>query len=139
MSASQGYILLADDDLEDQYFIKIAVHELNPALFVKTVDNGAQALIYLNKIKKRNPMELLPLFIITDVNMPRVNGYDFLAKIKKTKLKNIPVFVLTTSNHETSHKRLLELGALKCYVKPTDPAQLKHIIAEMIELSYKNS
>ncbi|MGZ3900237.1 MAG: response regulator [Bacteroidia bacterium] len=140
MSNLPGYILLANEDMDEQYFIKIAVNEINPILNIKTVDDGAQALIFLNKMKKRDPLNGLPIFIITDLNMSRVNGYEFLKKVKSVKhLKDIPVFVLTTSAPESTLARAVQYGALKCYTKPIELTELKPIIAEMISIVFNNN
>jgi CheY-like chemotaxis protein len=75
----------------------------------------------------------LPDFILLDINMPVLNGFSALAKIRSNPvLKNIPVFILTTSQSENDQLLSSELGANGFYTKPILFDQLIHILEEIV-------
>jgi CheY-like chemotaxis protein len=84
-------IFLVEDDADDQYFFTEALREIEHANLFAIADNGQDAL---DKLK--NSM-LLPDVIFTDINMPKLSGIGFLrALLKTSRIKNIPVVVLST-------------------------------------------
>ena len=65
-------------------------------------------------------------FIICDINMPNMNGLEFLYRVKNHEdFKNIPVIMLTTEGREEDKQRALKLGADGYVVKPFKPEILK--------------
>ena len=79
-------LMIVEDDTDDRHYFCDAVKEIDPNYECIQTWNGAQALEMLRKFKR------LPDFIFIDINMPLMNGLDFLEKIKEDeKLKNIPV------------------------------------------------
>jgi len=70
-------ILIVDDDPEDQEFLLEALTEIWPQADNVTKNDGAEALEYIEK----NPPP--PSLIFLDLNMPLVNGFEFLSKFKK--------------------------------------------------------
>jgi CheY-like chemotaxis protein len=107
-------ILLVEDDQVDCMTIKRALDDVNISNRLDVVSNGEEALAYL--MSSEND---LPGIILLDLNMPRMNGIEFL-KIVKTHagLKKIPVVVLTTSRAEQDISASFELGAAGYMVKP---------------------
>lgn len=107
-------ILLVEDDLIDVMTLKRGlkdIHAENP-LYVR--HDGEAALQFL-----RDPSTPLPMLIILDLNMPRMNGLEFL-KILKADLEwcKIPVVVLTTSQEEQDRLESFKLSAAGYIVKP---------------------
>lgn len=93
---SRKPILLVEDDYVDVLTVKRALHEINLQNDIVVAGNGEEALEYLD-----NPKNERPSIILLDLNMPRMNGIEFLQKVKNTdKHKIIPVIVLTTSSQE---------------------------------------
>ncbi len=89
-------ILLVEDDQVDAMTVKRAFKELKVANPLDHTLNGEEALEYL----KKNGNEM-PCVILLDLNMPKMNGIEFLKIVKADdKLKQIPVIVLTTSKDE---------------------------------------
>ena len=73
-----------------------------PEAVITTAENGLQAIELLSKIESP---ENLPCFIILDINMPILNGIEFLELIRKDDaLKQIPVVVHTTSSNVEDYK-----------------------------------
>ncbi len=125
-------ILLVDDDPDDHFFMQSVINEFDPAIKVKSVSNGVEALDFLIK----NEDDFHPDLILTDLNMPVLNGLDLLIELKKNKdLKSIPVFIISTSKQAKIEKECLDNGALKYYLKPISTNDLKTIIEDVFSLA----
>lgn len=108
----------------DAMTVKRALKELNVINPVDTVENGEEALGYL-----RSHLNELPGIILLDLNMPKMNGIEFLAVAKKDdNLKHIPVIVLTTSLEEIDRIDTFSLGVAGYMVKPVDYKQFVEVI-----------
>lgn len=122
-------ILLVEDDRVDVMAVKRSVKELeikNP-LVVKS--NGEEGLEYLN-----DEQNLLPALILLDINMPKMNGIEFLQAIKKVdRLKRLPVIVLTTSQEDQDRFESFDLGAAGYMLKPVDYEQFVDIIRSIYD------
>lgn len=117
-------ILLVEDDMIDAMTVKRALRELNVINPLDTVENGEEALEYL-----RNGKNEIPGIILLDLNMPRMNGIEFLAIAKKDdNLKQIPVIILTTSQEEIDRIDTFSLGVAGYMVKPVDYKQFVEVI-----------
>jgi hypothetical protein len=80
--------------------------------------DGEEALKYIDLWENGEP---LPVVILLDLNMPRVNGLEVLEKIKShERFKTIPIVILTTSSESTDLKSAYHLGANSYIVKPVD-------------------
>lgn len=74
--------------------------------------------------------------IITDIIMPRMDGFTFLGKIKESSVtKKTPVMVLTALNDVDSEVQALELGAIDVLAKPFDKRVLKQRVSNLLALS----
>lgn len=114
-------ILIADDDLDDCLLTREALRESRLANDLHFVHDGEQLLDYLLQRGKYTPPVETPRpgIIILDLNMPRMNGREALARIKSDPtLHDIPVVVLTTSRAEADVYRSYELGANSFISKP---------------------
>lgn len=112
-------ILLVDDDDVDVIITQRAVNDLKIVNeLVRKVD-GEDALDYL-----RNENNTRPCVILLDLNMPRMNGFEFLKAVKvDSELKRIPVVVLTTSDVDQNVLDSFDLGVAGYIVKPVDYKQ----------------
>lgn len=109
-------ILLVEDDIVDVMTVKRALKDLKIPNQLIRVGNGEEALEYLNN---KNNAE--PCIILLDLNMPKMNGFEFLNIVKADEtLKNIPVVVLTTSGIEQDITDSYKLGVAGYMVKSTD-------------------
>ena len=109
-------ILLVEDDRVDVLTIKRALKDINVTNPLEIAGNGEEALEFLRE--KSNP---LPGIILLDLNMPKMNGVEFLGVVKKDNLlKRIPVVVLTTSHEEQDKLDTYDLGAAGYMIKPVD-------------------
>ena len=94
---------------------------------VDTVTNGEDAINYLHKCKQ-NGLDL-PCLILLDLNMPRMNGKEFLNKIKTNEgLKMIPVIILTTSREDKDVLESFNYSIAGYMVKPVDYTEFVSIV-----------
>ena len=115
-------ILLVDDNLEDIELTLEALSERNLANRVISVNDGVQAMEYLQcegNYKDREPEN--PALILLDIKMPRMDGIEVLEAIRKDPaLKTIPVVMLTSSREESDLLKSYELGVNAYVVKPVN-------------------
>jgi CheY-like chemotaxis protein len=98
--------------------------DLNVTNPVVNVRNGEEALRYL-----RNEANQKPCLILLDLNMPKVNGIEFLQLTKADEmLKNIPIVMLTTSTEQQDITESFRLGAAGYMVKSIDYKRFVEII-----------
>jgi CheY-like chemotaxis protein len=126
-------ILLADDDMDDCIFFKQALKELSPSAKLTIVHDGEQLMEYLSdNLSGKVGTDVLFL----DINMPRKNGLECLAEIKRDpKLKDIPVVMFSTSNSWDTINMLFKSGSHVYIHKPSDFAQLKQVIQHALPIA----
>jgi CheY-like chemotaxis protein len=109
-------VLLVEDDDVDAMTVKRAFSDLKITNPLVRKLNGEEALDYL-----RNEANPLPCVILLDLNMPKMNGIEFL-KIAKADdgLRRIPVIVLTTSKSDEDRVESFGLSVAGYMIKPTD-------------------
>jgi CheY-like chemotaxis protein len=114
MQQDSGSILLIEDDEVDIMIIRRALKELKINHEVVYCGNGEEALKYL-----QGCINAPPFLILLDLNMPKMNGFEFLRVAKSEEcLKRIPIIVLTTSKSRENISECFALGATGYIVKP---------------------
>jgi CheY-like chemotaxis protein len=109
-------ILLVEDDCVDAMTFKRTLKDLEIKNPVVHSTNGEEALAYLRSNGNEEPC-----FIFLDLNMPKMNGIEFLEVVKANNvLRKIPVIVLTTSDNERDIVESFEFGIAGYMVKPAD-------------------
>lgn len=121
-------ILIADDDVDDQYMINQAFITLNFDVEIKTTNDGVELLDYLHKRDKYTDAAL-PRVILLDLNMPRKDGRECLKEIKSDpKLSKIPIVVYSTSNSPDDIEYCYAEGASSYIVKPYSFKELLEVM-----------
>ncbi len=112
MKANLNVLLIEDDTIEIMKLNRtISTLKLNHNIV--EANNGEDAL----KILERK--EALPDIILLDLNMPKINGIEFLSILKKDSLlKHIPTIVLTTSNNQKDLLECYKIGIAGYVLKP---------------------
>lgn len=111
------YILLVEDDELDVISVTRSLRKLDQQYNLATAYNGIEALEMLHKAEEENTP--LPDVILLDLNMPKMNGIEFLKALRKDELlKHIKVFVMTTSGDEADRKTTQSLGVSGYLIKP---------------------
>lgn len=109
-------LLLIEDDLVDARTVKRALQDVGVSESLVHLTNGEEALDYL-----RSDINDKPCLILLDLNMPRMNGREFLQEIKQDRaMRRIPIVVLTTSNDELDVQNTFMQGVAGYMVKPIE-------------------
>ncbi len=117
-------ILLVEDDTVDVMTVKRALKDLQVMSDLVSTGDGEEALAYL-----RDDGNAKPCVILLDLNMPKMNGTEFMKIVKDDEdLRKIPIIVLTTSNSEQDISKSFELGAAGYMVKSVDYKKFMEII-----------
>ncbi|MBT3260064.1 MAG: response regulator [Deltaproteobacteria bacterium] len=117
-------ILLIEDDQVDAMTVKRALKEIKVTNRLDIMQNGEEALSFL-----RNPENEKPGIILLDLNMPKMNGIEFLKIAKRDEtLKRIPVVVLTTSKAEQDKVDSFDLGVVGYMLKPVDYIKFVEVV-----------
>ena len=113
---NQKPVLLVEDDNVDAMTVKRAFKELKVLNPLVHTTNGEEALQYL-----RDESNEKPCVTLLDLNMPKMNGIEFLKVVKADDvLKKIPVVVLTTSQEESDIVESFKLSVAGYIIKPVD-------------------
>ncbi|MGA2436261.1 MAG: response regulator [Bryobacteraceae bacterium] len=113
-------ILLVEDDAAHARLIEKNLRRSNIANEIVKCTDGQQALDYLfhDGVQSHSTGRYL---ILLDLNMPGVNGYQVLERIKAdTKTRTIPIIILTTTDDAREVKRCYEMGCNVYITKPVD-------------------
>lgn len=115
-------ILLVDDNLRDVDLTLAALAEHHLANEVVVARDGVEALDYLlRRGAHAGRDDSLPVVVLLDIKMPRLNGLEVLRQIKTDPvLKCLPVVMLTSSKEEPDLAACYELGVNAYVVKPVD-------------------
>lgn len=113
------HIYLVEDNDDDVFLIRKAVAQ---APWPATIDTAVHGEAVLNDLNSRCEKGLpLPDLILLDINMPRLDGFQVLKAVKEdTRLRHLPLLVLTTSDRREDIQRAFGLGASSFFTKPAD-------------------
>ncbi len=122
--------LLVDDDADDQEIFCIALKEVDTSITCVFANDGVRALE-----KLCSDSTFVPDNIFIDMNMPRMNGLECLAEIKKIeRLKNTPVYIYSTSSDPKIIQASRELGATDFIVKPSTITALTNTLENLLKI-----
>ncbi len=127
-------ILLVDDNEADNFYHSYIIKDSGFCNQVNAVISGEDALMYIAKTFEPDLVAKYPLpdFIFLDINMPRMNGFEFLNELKK-KDENlwgkIVIIMLTSSTDPNEEFKALETGVVKEFInKPLDTEMLSELL-----------
>jgi CheY-like chemotaxis protein len=124
---SDETILLVEDDIVDAMTVKRALKDLNVTNKLVIKGNGEEALQYLNNQENEKPC-----IIILDLNMPKMNGIEFLRALKHDEaLRRIPAVVLTTSKGEQDRFQTFDLSVAGYMIKPVEYPQFVDVVRKI--------
>lgn len=121
-------ILLVDDDIDDQELFGEAMSIVDSAAVCHFASDGEEGL----ELLKDNPKDVQLIFL--DLNMPKMNGKQFLEIIKQNEhLEKIPVVIFTTSLREKDGLETAALGAAHFMTKPSSFGELVKQLEGVLE------
>ena len=119
-------VLIVEDSGATRELLRSALETIG-GIEVHTAVNGFDAL----KVLPRHRFEL----IITDINMPDINGLELINFVKKNPhYKDTPLFVVTTEGRAQDRDRGLKLGANEYVTKPFAPEQVSDLVRQYLKL-----
>ena len=126
MKKKLNCILLVDDNDADNEFHSIIIQKVGITDNIQIAEDGEEALEFL---KKEN--QVMPELIFLDINMPRMNGWEFLEEYKQLNIKEkqIIIVMLTTSVNPADMERANKIAEVTGFkVKPLNAAMLTEIL-----------
>lgn len=102
MSKKFNKVLLVDDDDISNYLTEVLIQKLDFSGEIEVYKNGEEALNYIKECIDNQNEVSVPELVILDINMPVMDGFEFLEEFDKLQQENnmdIPVVMLTTSNY----------------------------------------
>lgn len=127
-------ILLVEDDLLDVINVQRTLSKINLTHKLFVAKNGEEALSML-KGEEAEKIHPLPDIILLDINMPKMDGMEFLTILRSTnEYKDIKVFIITTSNEELDRETSQRLGISGYIVKPLSLNSGKDSFSLLIDL-----
>ena len=122
-------ILLADDNLDDQSFIRDAFNYVNANVIFKILNDGKELLEHLQIIDDED----MPSLIVLDYNMPKLNGAEVLKiLLRENRWSTIPKIMLSTSFYKEHIKECIKMGADGYLIKPDNLFAWKNIALNML-------
>ena len=119
-------VFIADDDEDDCYLLARAFSEHSPECCLQFTHDGAALLETLAQSESQ------PSLILLDLNMPRLDGFEALQRLRQTPLyQTIPIVILTTSDARQDQQRARELGANDFITKPLDAQALGETVTQL--------
>lgn len=122
-------VLLIDDDEIVNSINKVIIQHAKFADEIVTETFAADAITYIKNLSKDD----LPRAIFLDVNMPEMNGWDFVEEYEKIGIStnDVTIIMLTSSINPRDQKRALSMNYIKAFVsKPLSPELLNSIYEE---------
>jgi two-component system chemotaxis response regulator CheY len=122
------HILIVEDSPTMRALLTSALEDLGVPVKVTEAESGFEALRQL-------PRESYDL-IVTDINMPDINGLELVSFVKSnTVYQSIPLVIVSTEGSERDRDKGVGLGADAYLVKPFEPDELKNIVRDLLARS----
>ena len=126
-------LLLVEDDPGHARLIEKNLRRANVTNEIVKCSDGQQAIDYLfgeGEYAGRHPAS--PLLVLLDLNLPVLDGYQVLERMKSNEAtKRVPVVILTTTDDSREVQRCYELGCSVYVTKPVDYAQFSEAIRKL--------
>lgn len=117
-------ILIAEDSATMRYLIMSTISAMGNYEIIEAA-NGFEAL----RILPREKVDL----VITDINMPDINGLELVSFIKSNpNYKSTPLFIISTEGSERDREKGIQLGADAYLVKPFSPEELQTLVKRFL-------
>lgn len=115
-------IMIVDDSEPDQFLAESVIKKFDPSVKILQAYDGQEAL------EKLDAMEAQPSLILLDINMPRMNGFEFLEEYNKREEKAVVIAMLTSSDQNQDKLKATNFGCVQEYfIKPLQVKYLEDI------------
>ena len=132
-------IVVVDDNPADVNMIRFALNELRVSFDIISFSDGFQAIQYFSANRRRPPAGGCD-FVVLDLNLPRVSGFEVLEFLKTDEqLKALPVMVMSGSNEPSEIQRCRAAGVDSYACKPTSLDDMLATVAQVVDCWQKNA
>ncbi len=119
-------VLMVEDNSADADMIKRILRKSDPGINIEMAKDGEEALGFIKKWEEGMPV---PLVVLLDLKLPKVDGLEVLAALKKhERFRVLPVVVLTSSNELRDIQHAYEIGANSYILKAIDFDQFSQAV-----------
>ncbi len=119
-------ILIVEDDEDDRHFIREAFEDAEFACRLVFAHDGVEALHQLDTL------DHLPTLVLCDVNMPRLDGFGLLEKLRASpRLRCLPVVMFSTATNDETVSTAFERGANSYITKPSSYLDFNRVLGEV--------
>ena len=125
-----GPVIIIEDDEDDQFILGEVFNKLNYPNEIIFFSDSLKALEFLNQ------HEVLPFLILSDINMPKLNGLELRAKLKSDadlQLKCIPYLFFTTALEQRAVIDAYSMSVQGFFIKPDSMKELENVIYLIME------
>ena len=134
------YILLVDDDQMANFLNKTMLQKAKAASPILIAENGEEAFAIIHKLEAKAEAKEKSLCILLDLDMPLLNGYEFLEELKNRKPDlRVQVYVLSILLESREKKHLLGYPIVKYITKPLNYQDVKEILANQEAIGFNQS
>ncbi len=131
MKRQNKTLLVAEDDVNDQLFIQRAWKKISPDAHLQLVENGLEAIAYLDGIGKYSDRQKFefPTMILTDLKMPFADGFEVIKYLRNNpEWGVIPTIIFSASSDTNDIKTAYRVGANAYLIKPSNPKDLESML-----------
>jgi CheY-like chemotaxis protein len=132
MRADKSSILIAEDDINDVFLLKSAFQAAAPHMKVNVVGDGEELVSYLESklYSGENP---IPAFVLLDLKMPRMDGFEALQWIRnQPAFRRLLVVAFSSSGESSQINRAYDLGANSYLIKPFEYKELVDLVRKLV-------
>ncbi len=134
----RGVVLIVDDDTNDIELMRLAFEKASAPCELVAVQDGTEAIKYLSGEGQYSDRRVfpMPLLVLLDLNMPRVNGFEVLAWVQKhAENSTFPLVITLSYSHlENDIRKAYELGTSAFIAKPVDLDSSVSLVRLLINL-----
>jgi CheY-like chemotaxis protein len=124
-------VIIVDDDSTSLFISKKTLELSKEFSTIQTLDNPLEALEYLKDIYLNDKVEELPSLILVDINMPEMNGWEFIEEFNKIESEKARATVINILSSSDSEKDIKKAGLINrisnFFTKPLTPEHAKTI------------
>lgn len=125
-------ILHVEDDAVDAMVMERALKKCDISYTLYQARNGLEALDMLRGTNGKEKIQPTPKIILLDLNMPKMNGIEFLRELRADQvLRSISVFIMTTSSDERDRSDAFDLNVAGYMIKPISLENYTNIVATL--------
>lgn len=131
MKTKLSTILLIDDDSISNYITEELIRERGLCQTVVTVTDGKQGLSYLQDILQANPADLRHVLVLLDLNMPVMDGFEFMEELEALQLhQQLTIAVLTSSDNHKDISQANNYQFAAYLQKPLSINEISYVVAQ---------